>query len=107
MRRAEVNKILFLTGFWTLAAVFIVSYDTAVLNSVANGSEPANYLRDLAIGGLITLVVGATMASFEVLVLSRKLRKRPYGTLLLTKTLFYLGCMLVFISLAVILIASF
>lgn len=105
MRRLQLTKIIFLTLFWVLAALFIVSYDTAVENAAAGGPRPdQNLWRDLVIAVLITVGAGVPMATSDVLVLSRRMRRKPYGIALMTSTIFYLVCMVLFVSLAVLVI---
>jgi adenylate cyclase len=107
MRRVQLTKILFLTLFWALAAIFIVAYDTAVESAAVGGPRPDQSLwRDLAVAIMITIGAGLPMATFEVLFLSRRLRRRPYGVALMTSTLFYLACMVLFISLAILVILA-
>ena len=107
MRKTKLYEVLFLVTFWVLAAVFIICHDGAVLGFEAREEGvPYDFGQTLLIGVLVTLVAGTPMAAFEVLFLSRVLRRHPYGITLMIKTVFYLSCIFIFTSLAVILMSS-
>lgn len=102
MTKPDFRKITFLVCFWVLAALFITIYDAATLRfqSPLEGAS-YNFFRSLATVFLTALVGSIVVASFEVLFLARKLRKRSLGFKLGAKTLFYLASMLIFISMAI------
>ena len=107
MRKAQIREILFLVVFWTISAAFIVTYE-AVVRGFERPEQGAAYSfpSELALVLLVTVVASAAMASLEVLYLSRVLRRRAFGVTLLIKTAFYLSCIVVFTSLAALLIHS-
>lgn len=107
MRKTSFYQILFLVAYWTLAAAFIVSHEQVALtnNPACEGTTPA-FATDFVIATLGTLVISIFVGSFDVFVLSRLLRKRPYGFKLMTKTGFWVFCIVGFISLIVILIIA-
>ncbi len=107
MRKIQLYKILFLICFWVLCAVFIITYDAAVLGfkSEIEGGD-YDFLRVL-ITGVAACIVGATLlGSLEVLLLGRLLRKHPFGRSLLFKTIIYLSFMIFFISIVVLITIS-
>jgi adenylate cyclase len=107
MRRTDLYKILFLVTFWVLSSVFIAFYDASVeAFEAGERGLHAGFSRELLTVVLITSAGAAAVASGEVLFLSRLLRKRPYGITLLAKTTFFLCCIFVFTSAAMILIYS-
>ncbi len=108
MHKTTFYKILFLVTFWVLAAVFIVFYEASVLGFKApEAGMPYNFPRILLIVVLVTVVGATAVSSCDVLFLSRLLRRRPYGITLIIKTAFYLCCIFIFTSLAVLLIYSY
>jgi adenylate cyclase len=107
MRKTQVREILFLVVFWVVSAAFIVTYEASARGFERTGAGvPYNFPEQLLIALLVTAVAGTAIACFEVLYLSRVLRRRPYGITLLTKTAFYLSCILIFTSTAALLIQS-
>jgi adenylate cyclase len=105
MNRSNVRKILFLVVFWPLCAVFIMLYDNALMIFTRT---PMVSGRDFA-GELITVFVVALggsvfAATFDVLVLSRWLRRQPLGRALAAKTAFWTLLILGLNSLAQLLI---
>ncbi len=107
MSRPQLYKILFLVGFWMACATFIVFYEGAVLQNTAIETQTPYRLSSVLMAVLpVTLIGSLLVASCDVLILGRLLRRRPYGTVLLVKTAFYLGCITVFTSLAVLLVDS-
>ncbi len=107
MRKTQLREILFLVGFWTLAAAFLVAYG-AMVRGFQRPEQGASYSfpNELALALLVTVTASAAMASFEVLYLRRFLRRRPFGATLILQTAFYLSCIVFFSSLAVALIHS-
>jgi len=108
MRKIQLYKIVFLVCFWVFCAVFIITYDAAVLDfkSEVQGGR-YDYLRVLLTGIAACIVGAALLGSLEVLFLGRLLRKQPFGKTLLFKTLVYLSFMMIFISIVVSLTISF
>ena len=101
-------KILFLVGFWLVVAVFITVYDASLEGFTAEErGGPFTLWWTLLTVSAVTVLGGTLMAWFEVSYLSRVLRKRPYGFVLLAKTAFYLACMFTCISIVIISIDSF
>lgn len=108
MRKAKLHQISFLVTLWLLCAAFIALYEGSVLALQAPSPRVGYSLaRTLSIVSLVTLVAGTAVSTCEVLLLSRLLRRQPYGISLVLKTAFYLCCILFFTSLAVGLVASF
>ena len=108
MRKIQLYKIIFLVCFWIACAVFIITYDAAVLDfqSEIEGGD-YDFFRVL-LTGIASCFVGASLlGSLEVLYLGRLLRKLPFGSTLLVKTIIYLIFMLFFISVVATLTISF
>jgi len=105
MRRAQLREILFLVVFWMACTAFIVTYEASARGFERTGAgTPYNFPAHLLIALVVTAVAGTAIAFLEVFLFGRALRRRPYGVKLLTKTGFYLFCILVSTSLAAILI---
>jgi adenylate cyclase len=102
--------MLFLVGFWELAAAFIIFYEGAALGFMPPADSPPGSVFDFSVrlldGALVTLVYSSGIAVFEVLYFNRLLRRKPFGTALLTKTTFYLTNIFFAISIVIILITS-
>lgn len=107
LRWGHWKKILFMTAFWTAAVVFTVLYDS-VLTDFTSSGEGAQYhfwvILIYAVG--TTIPAGFLLALFEIAYLSRVLRKKPYGTVLVTKTLIYVACIFVCNSFVMLLVYS-
>jgi adenylate cyclase len=110
MRKTELYHILFLVGFWELAAVFIIFYEGAALGFMPPADSPPGTVFDFSArlldGVLVTLVYSSAIAVFEVLYFNKLLRRHPFGTALLIKTAFILANIFFAISIVVILITS-
>jgi adenylate cyclase len=105
MTHSHVKKIVFLIGFWLLCTVYIMLYDNALMIYTGAPLDPGrNFTAEMSVALLVTLLGASFAAPFDVLVLSRLLRRRPLGRVLLTKTVFWSVCILVFNSLAQLLI---
>ena len=102
MRKTHLNKILFLVGYWTLAAVFYVSFEAATLEGCSLIGRPFDFSTSLAVAMLGTLFPSTAIASFEILYFSKLLRRKPFGIALIHKTSFYLISIFVFSSIAVL-----
>jgi len=102
MRKTHLNKILFLVGYWTLAAVFYVSFEAAILEGCSLIGRPFDYSTSLAVAMLGTLFPSTVIASFEILYFNKLLRRKPFGIALIHKTSFYLISIFVFSSIAVL-----
>jgi len=111
MKKTQFYKIIFLIVSWTFATIFIISYEGAALgfkppaDLIKTGME-YNFRATLLTGALFTFVIGAIMASFEVLYFSKVLRKKPLGVALFIKTVFYISNIFVWTSLAIIVMYS-
>jgi len=104
----NIPKALFLMCFWLLAGIFITFYDASIEGFTAlERGAPFSFWRTLLITCAVIVASGTPLALFEVLVLSRLLRRRTYGFVLTVKTVLYVACMYIFISIAVLLIDSF
>ena len=102
MRKTHLNKILFLVGYWTLAAVFYVSFEAATLDGCSVIGRPFDFSISLAVAMLGTIFPSTAIASFEILYFNKLLRRKPFGIALIHKTSFYLISIFVFSSVAVI-----
>ncbi len=107
MRKTHLNKILFLVGYWTLAAVFYVSFEAATLAGCSLIGRPFDYSISLAVAMLGTIFPSTAIASFEILYFNKLLRRKPFGIALIHKTSFYLISIFVFSSIAVLSSYSF
>lgn len=109
MRRAQLRAILFLVSFWVLSALFSTAWEGAIRGFEAPDSAvalPYSFPQELVIILVVTLVAGTAIACFDVLFLSRVLRRFPLGLTLLAKTSFYLACITIVISMAVLVIRA-
>jgi len=111
MRKTHLYQILFLIGFWVLAAVFIVCYKGAILEfkpppDQVRDDISYSFSRTLLLVVLVTSVSAAAIASFEVLYFNPLLRQQPFGRTLLVKAGFYLLNIFCFTSLAILLVYS-
>lgn len=102
MRKTHVNKILFLVCYWTLAAVFYVSFEAATLDGSPLIGRPFDFSISLAVAIIGTILPSTAIASFEILYFNKLLRRRPFGITLLIKTSFYLISIFMFSSIAVL-----
>jgi len=76
MRKTHLNKILFLVGYWTLAAVFYVSFEAATLEGCTLIGRPFDYSISLAVAMLGTIFPSTAIASFEILYFNKLLRRK-------------------------------
>ncbi len=67
MRKTHLNKILFLVGYWTLAAVFYVSFEAAIIDGFVLSGRPFDYSISLAVAIIGTILPSTAIASFEIL----------------------------------------
>lgn len=102
MRRTQLNKILFLVSYWTLAAVFYVSFEATILVTYAPIGRPHDFSISLIVAILGTILPSTAIASFEILYFNKLLRRKPFGSTLVFKTSFYLISIFVFSSIAVL-----
>jgi adenylate cyclase len=102
MRRTQLYKIIFLVSYWTLAAVFYVSFKAAILEGTTPTGRPFDFPISLAVAIIGTVIPATAIASFEILYFNKLLRRRPFGMVLIHKTAFYLISIFVFTSIALI-----
>jgi len=107
MRKTHLNKILFLVIYWTLAAVFYVSFKAAVIGGYSLIGRPFDFSISLTVAIIGTILPSAAIASFEILYFNKLLRRKPFGISLLIKTSFYLISIFIFTSIALISSYSF
>ncbi len=107
MRKTHLNKILFLIIYWTLAAVFYVSFKAAVIGGYSLIGRPFDFSISLVVAIIGTILPSAAIASFEILYFNKLLRRKPFGISLLIKTSFYLISIFIFTSIALISSYSF
>lgn len=107
MRKTHLNKILFLVIYWTLAAVFYVSFKAAVIGGYSLIGRPFDFSISLVVAIIGTILPSAAIASFEILYFNKLLRRKPFGISLLIKTSFYLISIFIFTSIALISSYSF
>ena len=107
MRKSQLFKILFLSTYWVLAAIFITFYEGALFGFESPTEDLSySFSRTLIIVVLVTFFAGSLMATFEVLFFTRLLRKKSFGFMIVARAMFYLANMFVFISLASLMIKS-
>jgi adenylate cyclase len=102
MRKTHLNKILFLVSYWTLAAVFYVSFEGAIIDSYCLIGRPFDFSINLVVAIIGTIFPSTAIASFEILYFNKLLRRKPFGISLLIKTSFYLISIFIFSSIAAI-----
>ena len=102
MKKTDLYKILFLVGYWTLAAVFYVSFEAAIINGRSLSGRPFDYSISLAVAVIGTILPSAAIASFEILYFNKLLRRKPFGFTLIFKTGFYLISIFIVSSIAII-----
>ena len=102
MRKTHLNKILFLVIYWTLAAVFYVSFKAAIIGGYTLIGRPFDFSISLAVAIIGTILPSTAIASFEILYFNKLLRRKPFGISLLIKTSFYLISIFIFTSIALI-----
>lgn len=107
MRKTHLNKILFLVIYWTLAAVFYVSFKAAIIGGYSLIGRPFDFSISLVVAIIGTILPSAAIASFEILYFNKLLRRKPFGISLLIKTSFYLISIFIFTSIALISSYSF
>jgi len=102
LRKTQLYKIAFLVCYWTLAAVFYVSFEAATLDGSPLIGRPFDFSISLAVAIIGTIFPSTAIASFEILYFNKLLRRRPFGITLLFKTSFYLISIFMFSSIAVL-----
>ena len=107
MTKLQLYKISFICFWWVFSAIFIIFYEAISMGfqSPLEGVD-YNFGATLLIGVAFTFITGLAMAVFEVLWFNKILRKKSFGLTILLKTLFYLSCILVFMSAAILNIIS-
>lgn len=107
MTRTQFYKVLFLVCWWISSTLFIIFNEATTLGfKSAIEGLPYNFTVVLISGITVSVCSATGVAFFEVLVFTKLLRKKPFGFTLLIKTLFYLSCIVIFQSTAVILVLS-
>ncbi len=95
MTKNQFYKIIFLIGYWLIAAVFYVFFEMAIEGYVASvyniykWNYTYNFARVLVIAISVVLIGGSVLAAFEVLYFNKLFRRKPLGKVLIFKTLFY------------------
>ncbi|MCB9220013.1 MAG: adenylate/guanylate cyclase domain-containing protein [Ignavibacteriales bacterium] len=113
MTRTKLHKIIFLLGYWITAAIFYVFLEmsiegyTAKIYDIYDLNYKYNLPRVLIIAVSVVAVGGTVLAMFEVLFFSKFFRKKPFGMVLLTKSLFYFASIFSLISFATYISLSF
>lgn len=113
MSQHNSYKILFLVTSWMLALVFYVFLEMAIEDYTATSYKffdlgyHYNFSRVLFIGLAVTLVSGTLLACFEVLYFNKYFGKKPFGIVLLLKSIFYTFSIFLFTSLATYISLSF
>ena len=113
LTKNQVNKILFLLIYWLAAAVFYIFLEmsiegyTASVYDIYKFDYRYNFIRILLIACSAVLLGGFFLATFEVLYFNKLFRKKPFGTVLLVKSVFYVTGIFIFISVATYISASF
>jgi len=107
MTKLQLYKIIFLTSWWVISAIFITFYEAVIIDfkSVLEGM-PYDFVHVLLTAFGFTLIAGLAMASFEILFFNNILRRKSFGITILLKTLFYVSCMIIFISVDILSIIS-
>jgi adenylate cyclase len=107
MRKTQLNKILFLVSYWTLASIFYVSFfyvsfKAAIIDGYAlvGIGTPYDFSINLAVAIIGTIFPSTAIASFEILYFNKLLSRKPFGITLLIKTSFYLISIFIFSSIA-------
>jgi adenylate cyclase len=107
MTKTQFYKILFLSCWWISSTLFIVFYESTALGfKSAIEGLPYDFSMILVFALSVSICSATAVALFEVLILTSLFRKKPFGYTLLIKTLFYLCCIVVFQSMAVLLVFS-
>ncbi len=113
LTKNQVNKILFLLIYWLAAAVFYIFLEMSIEGYTASVYDiyvldyKYNFTRILFIACSSVLLGGFFLATFEVLYFNKLFRKKPFGTVLLVKSVFYVTGIFIFISVATYISASF
>jgi len=102
LRKTHLYKIIFLVSYWTLAAVFYVSFKGAIIDGYSYVGRPFDFSISLAVAIIGTIFPSTAIASFEILYFNKLLRRKPFGISLLIKTSFYLISIFIFTSIALI-----
>jgi adenylate cyclase len=78
MRKIHLNKILFLVVYWTLAAVFYVSFKGAIIDGYSYIGRPFDFSISLAVAIIGTFLPATAIASFEILYFNKLLRRNIF-----------------------------
>ena len=105
MRRTQINKIIFLIIYWTLAGFFYVCFEATIIFIYGPIGRPYNFLMNLIVASG-TIIPATIIGSFEILYFNKLLRRKPFGISLLIKTSFYLISIFIFSSIAVLIVDS-
>ena len=106
MRKTQFYKILFLVSFWMLATVFFVFFEAAAIGFKSTiGGTDYSFSRILISGLVVAFVFSSAMATFEVLLFNKLLKKKPLGIAITAKTLFYLFC--IFIGTSIVILTTY
>lgn len=107
MTKTQFHKILFLVLFWLGAVTFYIFMELSMEKFLADYFQiekfEYNFWRIYLIAFSMTLLVGIVTASFEVLYFGKRLQKKPFGAILIIKSLFYLSVIFIITSLGSIL----
>lgn len=113
LTRNQVNKILFLLVYWLSAAIFYIFLEmsiegyTASVYDIYKFNYSYNFVRILIIACSAVIFGGFFLAVFEILFFNKLFRKKPFGTVLIVKSIFYISGIFIFISIATYISASF
>lgn len=113
LTRNQVNKILFLLMYWLAAAVFYIFLEMSIegyqasVYDIYKFNYSYNFVRILIIACSAVIFGGFFLAIFEILFFNKLFRKKPFGTVLLVKSIFYISGIFIFISVATFISASF
>jgi len=107
MRKTQLYKIIFLALFWEACFVFILFFEGIVTGYNPITPDAIPFTFPTLFSAILLSFTGASFtASFEVLFLSKRFRKKPFGKILLYKTLIYLINMEFWFSVIVIIKTS-
>ena len=85
MRKTQLNKILFLVCYWTLASIFYVSFfyvsfKAAIIDGYAliGIGTPYDFSINLVVAIIGTIFPSTAIASFEILYFNKLLSRKPF-----------------------------
>jgi adenylate cyclase len=110
VRKNKLYKIVFLVSFWVFAGIFYELFQGTIAGfnnhtTLWNGTPyhfPTSFITAVSVAFVASIIV----ASFDVLYLHEKLRRKPLGITLIVKTLCYLVSIFFFSSIGVLLSIS-